>query len=163
LMLEAEQLRALIGAARQPLKAMILLGINAAFGNMDCAALPLSAVNLDTGWLDYPRPKTGISRRCPLWPETAEAIREVLAARPSPKDKADAERVFLRESGLRWVREEGARKDDVAKAFGQLLKRLKMHRARVGFYTLRHVFRTVADAARDPVAADLIMGHTDPS
>src|SRR5262249_54915226 len=33
----------------------------------------------------------------------------------------------------------------------------------IGFYTLRHVFRTVADAARDPVAIDLIMGHSDPS
>ncbi len=33
----------------------------------------------------------------------------------------------------------------------------------MSFYTLRHVFRTVADAARDPVAIDLIMGHTDPS
>jgi hypothetical protein len=28
---------------------------------------------------------------------------------------------------------------------------------------LRHVFCTVADAARDPVAIDLIMGHSDPS
>ena len=38
-----------------------------------------------------------------------------------------------------------------------------MHRDGIGFYTLRHVFRTVADAARDPVAIDLIMGHSDPS
>jgi len=28
---------------------------------------------------------------------------------------------------------------------------------------LRHVFRTVADATRAPVAIDLIMGHSDPS
>src|SRR5262249_39330715 len=40
---------------------------------------------------------------------------------------------------------------------------LHLHRAGIGFYTLRHVFRTVADAARDPVAIDLIMGHSDPS
>jgi integrase len=163
LMLEAGQLRALLGEARQPFKAMILLGINAGFGNADCATLPLSAVNLDTGWLDYPRPKTGIPRRCPLWPETVGAIREALAARPTPTDRADAECVFLRESGLRWVRDQGARKDNVCKKFVELLKRLGMHRARVGFYTLRHTFRTIADAARDPVAIDLIMGHTDSS
>jgi integrase len=163
LMLEADQLRALLREARQPLKAMILLGINAGFGNADCATLPLSAVYLDAGWLDYPRPKTGIPRRCPLWPETVGAIREALAARPTPRDRADAECVFLRESGLRWVRDQGSRKDDVCKKFGELLKRLGMHRARVGFYTLRHTFRTIADAARDPVASDLIMGHTDPS
>jgi integrase len=163
LMLEADQLRALIEAARQPLRAMILLGINAGFGNHDCASLPLSALDLDDGWIDFPRPKTGVNRRCPLWPETVEAIRQAVAGRPAPKNKADADCAFLRASGLRWVRNEGGRKDDVCKQFGELLKRLEMHRARVGFYTLRHTFRTVADSTRDPVACDIIMGHSDPS
>jgi integrase len=163
LMLEPDQLRALIAAARQPLKAMIYLGINAGFGNYDCASLTLPALDLDAGWLDFPRPKTGIPRRCPLWPETVAAVREALAARPKPRHKADGECVFLSESGLRWVRNEGARKDNVCLRFRRLLRQLGMHRARVGFYTLRHVFRTVADAARDPVAIDLIMGHSDPS
>jgi integrase len=164
LMLEADQLRTLIGAARQPIKAMILLGINAAFGNHDCASLPLFAVNLDTGWIDFPRPKTGIPRRCPLWPETVAAVREALAARPQPKDQADADCVFVcKKSGKRWVRNEGARRDNISMEFRKILKRLGLHRPRVGFYTLRHVFRTVADAARDPVAIDIIMGHSDPS
>jgi hypothetical protein len=57
------------------LRAMILLGINAGFGNADCGQLPLSAIVLDRGWVDFPRPKTGIPRRCPLWPETVTAIR----------------------------------------------------------------------------------------
>jgi integrase len=163
LMLEADQLRALIAAARQPIKAMVLLGINAGFGNVDCSSLPVSAVNLDTGWLDFPRPKTGIGRRCPLWPETVEALREVLAERPAPKDKADEGLAFLCRSGRRWVRYDRMRKDSLGREFRRLLDQLGLHRSRVGFYTLRHTFRTVADATRDPVAIDLIMGHSDPS
>jgi integrase len=176
-MLEAGQLRAMVqGAlvvgeegpelvrAGTQLRAMILLGINAGFGNHDCASLPLSALDLGGGWINFPRPKTGISRRCPLWPETVAAIREALAERPAPKDEADADLVFLQPSGRRWVRNtEKSRTDNVSVQFCELLKRLGMHRDGLGFYTLRHVFRTVADAARDPVATDLIMGHTDPS
>ena len=55
------------------LKAMVLLGINCGLGNSDCANLPTTALDLATGWLDFPRPKTGIGRRCPLWPETVAA------------------------------------------------------------------------------------------
>src|SRR5205085_1194852 len=69
----AEEIRNLLNAAPSHLRAMIFLGINAGFGNADCGHLPLSAVNLETGWIDYPRPKTGIPRRCPLWPETVQA------------------------------------------------------------------------------------------
>jgi hypothetical protein len=143
---------------------MVLLGLNAAFGNNDVATLPLPALDLDAGWVKFPRPKTGIARRCPLWPETVEAIRKALAARPAPKDSADADIAFLLKSGRRWVRDvETGRTDNVRVQFGELLKALGIHHEGIGFYTLRHVFRTVADAARDPVAIDLIMGHTDPS
>jgi hypothetical protein len=45
---------------------MMLLGLNAGFGNNDCAALPISALDLDAGSVDFPRPKTGIARRAPL-------------------------------------------------------------------------------------------------
>src|SRR5262249_2408717 len=87
-----------------------------------------------------------------------------LAERPDPKDGADAGLVFLQRSGRRWVRNTGkSRTDNVSVQFCELLKKLALYRDGIGFYTLRHVFRTVADAARDPVAIDLIMGHTDPS
>lgn len=166
-MFEANELRKLIDAAGVPLKAMILLGINAAFGNTDVATLPLLAIDLDGNWLNFPRPKTGIARRCPLWPETVAAIRAALAVRPTPKDEADGGLAFITKYGHRWVRTEGKKRapvNSVGLEFGKLLKTLGIdEREGRGFYALRHRFRTVADAARDPVAIDLIMGHTDPS
>ena len=48
-MFEANELRRLIVAADNPLKAMILLGINAAFGNADCGHLPRAAWGTGTG------------------------------------------------------------------------------------------------------------------
>jgi integrase len=160
-MLEADELRRLIDAAAGPLKAMILLGLNAGFGNADCANLPLAAVDLDGGWVDFPRPKTGIGRRCPLWPETVAALRAALAERRAPRREEAGGLVFISPRGGSCV--SGGLANAVGKPFTKLLKRQGLHHASVGFYTLRHVFRTVADAARDSVAIDLIMGHSDPS
>src|SRR5262249_46341149 len=80
-----QEILALLLAAPVLLEAMLLLGINCGFGNADCGNLPLTALDLENGWIDYPRPKTGIPRRCPLWPETVEALKEALAKRPEPK------------------------------------------------------------------------------
>ncbi len=160
-MLEADELRRLIDAATGPLRTMILLGLNAGFGNADCANLPLSAVNLEDGWVDFPRPKTGIGRRCPLWPETVAALCAALAERRVPRRDEAGGLVFLSPRGGSCV--SGGLANAVGKPFTDLLKKHGLHHPGVGFYTLRHVFRTVAYAARDPVAIDLIMGHSDPS
>jgi integrase len=164
-MLEANQLRALIEAASIPLRAMILLGLNAGFGNHDCSSLPISALDLNTGWIAFSRPKTGIPRRCPLWPETIAAIREALVKRPEPGQAEVEGLVFLTARATPWIHTTpaGGRDDNIAIQFRLLLMRLGWHRPRLGFYVLRHVFRTVSDAARDPVAIDLIMGHADPT
>ncbi len=84
-MFEAIDIRRMLEAASSQLRAMILLGVNCGFGNADCGLLPLSALDLDGGWVNFPRPKTGIQRRCPLWPETVRALREALDTRPQPK------------------------------------------------------------------------------
>jgi integrase len=160
-MLEPDQLRLLLDVASVSLRAMMLLGLNCGFGNADCGNLPLTAIDLDRGWIDYPRPKTGIDRRCPLWPETVAALREAIAVRPKPKEASLAGLVFLTSRGMSCV--SGGLANAVGAPFAKLLKAHGLHRAGVGFYTLRHVFRTIADAARDPVAIDLIMGHSDPS
>jgi integrase len=147
--------------ANPALRAMVLLGVNCGLGNHDCALLPLSALDLDAGWLDFARPKTGIARRCPLWPETVAALREAIAARPEPRQEEAAGLVFVTTRGRPWLSRGIA--NPVSVAARDLMKTVGVHGDGIGFYTLRHVFRTVADAARDPVAIDLIMGQSDPS
>lgn len=152
----AEEIRRLLDAASVQLKAMILLGVNCGFGNADCGHLPASAVDLDRGWIDYPRPKTGIPRRCSLWPETVQAIIEALAERSEPKDHADAGLVFITKYGQGWAKDTSA--TPLSAEFRKLMNGIGVGGHR-NFYTLRHTFRTVADEAKDQPAADLIMGH----
>jgi integrase len=157
----AEEVRRLLGAASVQVKAMIRLGVNCGFGNSDCGNLPLSAVDLEAAMIDFPRPKTGIPRRCPLWPETVAAIREVLPRRPEPKKAEHAGLVFLTRTGVSW--HTGTTDGPLSRETAKLLRRLGMSRTkRLGFYTLRHTFRTVADEAKDQPAADFIMGHEVP-
>jgi integrase len=156
-----EEIHRLLGAASVPLRAMILLGINAGLGNADCGRLPSRALDLERGWLDYPRPKTGMERRCPLWPETVAALREALARRPEPKDPADAGLVFITRFGQSWHTD--TTENPISYEFGKLLRRLGINgRQGLGFYTLRHVFRTIADESKDQPATDFIMGHEVP-
>jgi integrase len=154
----AEDIRKLLDAAGPAMRAMIYLGINCGFGNSDCANLPQSAVDLDGTMIDFPRPKTGIPRRCPLWPETVEALREALARRPQHKNDADAGLFFITKYGLSWGKETSD--NPVSKELAKLLRKLGINgRKGLGFYTLRHIFRTIADEAKDQPAADHIMGH----
>jgi integrase len=138
------------------MRAMILLGINCGLGNQDCGTLPLSAVDLEAGMIDFPRPKTGLPRRCPLWPETIRAIRDALAARPEPKNAADAGLVFITKYGQGWAKADNA--GPLTQAMRKLLNKFGINGHR-NFYALRHSFRTVADGAKDQPAADFIMGH----
>ena len=157
-----EEIHKLLDAASTSMRAMVLLGINAALGNSDIGNLPRSAVNLETGWIDFPRPKTGIPRRAKLWPETISAIRETLTNRPEPKDPADAELVFITQRGGSWAKDTSD--NPISKETAKLLQALHINgRKGLGFYTLRHVFRTVADETKDQPAIDFVMGHADES
>jgi integrase len=153
------EIHKMLNAAGIPLKAMILLGINCGFGNADCGNLPLSALDLKRGWIDYPRPKTGIARRCPLWPETVTAIKESLVNRPEPKDKADVGLLFITKRGYSWFKH--IADSPVTKEMRKILNSTGIDGHR-NFYALRHTFRTVADEARDQPAIDHIMGHESP-
>jgi integrase len=157
----AEEVRRLIDAAGPAMRAMLLLAINGGMGNSDCGNLPLSALDLEAGWVDYPRPKTGVPRRVLLWPETVQAVREALAKRPAPKRAEDAGLVFITKRGLSWSKD--TRDNPLSKETAKLMKELGINgRKGLGFYTLRHVFRTVADEAKDQPATDFIMGHEVP-
>ena len=157
----ADECRRVINAAGVPLRAMVLLGLNAGFGNGDCGRLPLSAIDLGGGWVAFFRPKTGLERKAKLWPETVVALREALAARPTPKDPADKDLAFVTKYGKAWA--SAGDSDAVSLMTGRLLRGLGIVRQGVGFYALRHTFRTVADGAKDANAIRLIMGHADDS
>lgn len=175
-MFEADELCRILAEAKQPLKAMILLAINCGFGNTDVASLPRSAVDLDGGWIDFPRPKTAIARRVPLWPETVAAVQEAMANRPRHVNRADAELVFVTQQGRRFVRTQekiGRKESDAAGAsivpidtltqrFSRLMRRLGLN-GRRGFYSIRHAFETIGGESRDQVAVNAIMGHVDTS
>lgn len=177
-MFEADQIRTIIDAAGQPLKAMILLGINCGFGNHDCGTLPKSALDLKAGWVNFPRPKTAIERRCPLWAETIEAIREAMELRPKAKRQEHDGLAFVTKYGLPWAKDTSD--SPVAKEFRKLLGSIdsaaanaakerrvkppaKIHRPGLGFYALRHTLETIGGESRDQVAVDHIMGHADSS
>jgi integrase len=160
-LLTADEVRRLLEAAGPQLRAMILLGINCGLGNADVGRLPQAALDLEGGFLDFPRPKTGIPRRCALWPETVQAIRDAIARRPAPKDPADAGLVFLTRCGQSWAPENYT--SPLVLEVRKLLDRLGINgRHRLGFYTLRHVYRTVADESKDQPAVDYTMGHEVP-
>jgi integrase len=156
-MFEAGELRRILAAAGVQLKAMILLGANCGFGNADCGTLPLSALDLDGGWVNYHRPKTGITRRCPLWPETVAALREALAKRPQPKAEEDAGLAFVTVRGGSWSKR--IEDNPISKEMRKLLDSLGINGYR-NFYALRHTFETIGGEAKDQIAVDHIMGHS---
>jgi integrase len=167
--LTLEQIRCLLNAAGSRMRAMMLLALNGGLGNNDLAQFQRSHVDLQAGWVNYPRPKTGAARRFPLWPETVTAIRAALAERTPATEPADDGCLFLNSTGRRLVRrrfddateERPAARvvtvDDVSREFADLRCRLGIEGA--GFYELRHCHRTVAGGCRDKEASDFIMGH----
>jgi integrase len=169
-MFERDEILLMLLVAGPALEAMILLGVNAGLGNTDCGRLQTKHLDLEGGWLNYPRPKTGIARRCALWPETVNALRQVIARRPTPKTKDDTELVFLTKYGRPWVKVSTTKQDDdtpkvhcddvVSKETAKVLKRLGIIGSR-NFYGLRRTHETIGGEARDQVALDAIMGHAD--
>ena len=149
----ADEIRRMLKASSPITKAMVLLGLNGGLGNTDIADLPLKAINLKTGWLDYPRAKTATHRRIPLWQETIEAIQAIMANRPETK----SDKLFISKRGQDFADETrtGWR---VTGYFRQSLKKVGIQDGR-GYYALRRTFQTQAEESGDLVAVQAIMGH----
>ncbi len=165
----AEEVRKLLDETTGWMRACILLGVNAGFGNRDCSTLRINHVDSKDGWFELRRQKTGIPRRAFLWSETRDAISAAVASRRSPTNDRDDALCFLTRTGAPLVNECRSKSgtvsvsDNVSTAFSKLLKRLDMKTPGKNFYSLRRTFETVAGATRDQVAVDLIMGHVDDS
>jgi integrase len=154
----ADDLQKLLTTDHLVLRAMILLGINCAYGNGDCAQLQFDWIDFEKGWVQYARPKTGVDRRMKLWPETIEAIQTWQGKRPGINNKL----VFVTRQGNPWS-DPNSCDCAIAKAFQRISRQKEVWIAGRGFYGLRRTFETIAGRSKDQVSVDYIMGHVDQS
>jgi integrase len=132
----ADEIHLLLELANPAMRAVILLGVNCAFGQTDICSITSAAIHTNTSWIVFPRTKTAVPRRIPMWPETAAAI-------------------SVLEHGKRLF---GYTANGINANWRRLLSRAKGVE-QIGFYGLRRTWRTWADNARDQRAAETIMGH----
>lgn len=152
---DADEIHRLLKTANRNWRAMILLGTQAGFGNRDVAELTTKVIDLDAGWMEYPRAKTGIQRRVPLWPETVEALREVIKHHPGGSDT-----MFVGHRGRDFTDEKRTGGNRITGAFKPVLKAAGFPETGRGFYCLRRTFQTQAEECGDLVAVKAIMGHS---
>jgi len=159
---EADEIRTLLDHANPSMRAMILLGINCGLGNNDCAKLEFRHLDLKRNRLDFPRPKTGIERKSPLWPETVDALQTWIAARKDPASEDHKSLVFITKYRGPWAIDTSTR-NPLSAEFRKLLQASDVMREGLSFYILRHTFQTIADEVGDYLSTKRIMGHIDPS
>jgi len=115
--------------------ALLMLGLNCGFGNMDIGTLRLSDIDLKDSTISHPRPKMSVERNFKLWPETVDILKEYIAEyRGKPVNDDVAELVFVGRRGnpLCWERvdEEGKlkRSDAVMSRFKRLFEKAGLDR-----------------------------------
>ncbi|TWU36017.1 tyrosine-type recombinase/integrase [Novipirellula artificiosorum] len=156
----ADEVWRLYHESPQPMRAFILLGLNAAYGTMDIARLRIDDIDFKNHWLGVMRGKTGIARGCWLWPETLTALREAIDAKPYTTRPSLEPLAFITTHRRPWA-EDGSTSHPLTMAFNKLKKAAEIDKPGVGHYALRHTFATVASGARDQQAVDYVMGHID--
>jgi len=178
--LDGKEVDRLLDRAQPAFKAMILLGVNCGLGPADIGRLRWNMIDLTTGRLQYPRPKTGVLRVGYLWKKTRAAlyrVRELKHNREALLKNGDESLVFLTRKSRPYYREREVFKriivegkpvmkltgiaidNAVSITFGRMTRELGMEK--VGFYRLRHTLKTIGKKARDSEALNLMMGHRD--
>jgi integrase len=90
-------------APNRQLRAAVMLACNAGLGNTDISSLQFKHLDLRTQWLNFPRIKSGLAPRAPLWNETVAALNAAIAQRRPHKSPVDAKCVFTNRAGRRLV------------------------------------------------------------
>ena len=145
------ELEKLFSVANVTDSALLMLGLNCGFGNMDIGTLKRSDIDLEQGTISHPRPKTRVERNFNLWPETVEVLNAYIAEyRGKPINEDVGKLVFVGRKGnpLCWERidEKGKfkRSDAVMSRFKRLFTKAGLKRQYgVGFYILRHTYATI--------------------
>ncbi|PHQ32455.1 tyrosine-type recombinase/integrase [Rhodopirellula bahusiensis] len=158
------QIKKLLASANPQIAAMIYLGMNAGFGNSDCARLKVD--EMCGTWIEVPRGKNGRPRKAWLWPETVKAMKEARKACPKPRRGCE-DLFFLTHTGGPWADEETFF-DGVGDEFGELKRACGFDGKEfkgVGFYAFRHTFAEHASNATgnnaDDIAVKHVLGHLE--
>ncbi len=144
------EISALTKAASGFMAPAIWLGINCGLGNTDVCNLKWS--HIKGRWLEFPRVKTGVTRRSYLWSETVAAIDKWYS------DSIESEYVCQGVYGQKLGAGD-SNSTPIAHLFSAITESCKIEGR--GFYALRHTYRTIADGAGDEPAVYLTMGHSD--
>jgi len=168
----------LMSIATPTFRAMILLGLNCGLGPADIARLRWRMMDMDTGKLTFPRPKTGVKRIGYLWKKTRRALSRVAGLKHNQAaiDVSGSQAlVFVTRNGHSYYRDEEKHQkivcgdvtilkltgvktqNSISNTFYRMCRETEISGG--SFYRCRHTFRTLAAGARDREAVDLMMGH----
>ena len=120
-----KQIQKLLDKAGQPLKAMILLGLNSGMGPADIARIEYRNIDFNSGWIDYPRHKTACERRFAMWPITKRTLKEAIKQRP---EGGNPNEVFCTVKGKSWFKKTSD--SPISKEFRKLCIDCKLHTKR---------------------------------
>ncbi len=152
---EPEQVRQLLEAANPTMRAMIYLGINCGVDCSDLCNMPKGAINLKSGWLEFPRAKTGIERRVKLWPETIKAVRDYLEVRPETESRTLSHLLFVTVHLNQWTT------NAIVHEFAKLRDQCEIEQGT--FIWFRKTVQTIGENEGDSIAVKAVMGHVDDS